>query len=386
MNLRNTSRDRRWGHCMMELRLTKGGDSCGAEVHVRFPAEPDAVWEAISELEQYSTSDGPVQIEEAACPVANLTRFVRCADLDEGSDIQKLNILAVRIDSMSQQEQQLYSTILSCECPPNLDELLRLAGDLNRYELLDGITTDWDLGKWAVENKKLGTNIPESVWSYLDYGSIGRDYAAKHGGEFCSRGYVKRREDTPVQAETPKAILLTLTVSEQSRPLVLPTSEKQLEHIKESFGIKDFSQAVIKSAEYMAPYLDRLIPLDCITVEDANELACCLQQLQSDGGMMKYCCALAAEQPDTFSEALNIAIEHDDYEQVAHDTEEYGKRVLRRIGADDEIIDTIDGFMDFAGLGRMSMEEDGVRQTVFGLVRRLSKPFPPEQESGMQMQ
>ena len=45
-------------------------------------------------------------------------------------------------------------------------------------------------------------------------------------------------------------------------------------------------------------------------------------------------------------------------------------------------MDCIDGYMDFDQLGREMMEEDGVRQTVFGLVRRLSKPFPPEQEIG----
>lgn len=65
--------------------------------------------------------------------------------------------------------------------------------------------------------------------------------------------------------------------------------------------------------------------------------------------------------------------------------DEYGKQALRRAGADDEIIDTIDGYMDFARLGEDSMVEDGVRRTEFGLVRRLSKPFPPEPEIGQMM-
>ena len=56
--------------------------------------------------------------------------------------------------------------------------------------------------------------------------------------------------------------------------------------------------------------------------------------------------------------------------------------MLRRAGADDEIIDTIDGYMNFAQLGADSLEEDGVRRTEFGLVRRLSTPLPPEQEIG----
>ena len=44
-------------------------------------------------------------------------------------------------------------------------------------------------------------------------------------------------------------------------------------------------------------------------------------------------------------------------------------------GADEELISVIDGYMDFEQFGEDSMKEDGVRQTEFGLVRRLSSPF-----------
>ena len=60
------------------------------------------------------------------------------------------------------------------------------------------------------------------------------------------------------------------------------------------------------------------------------------------------------------------------------------REALRRLGADDELLDTIDGYMDFDQLGRDMMEEDRVRQTGYGLIRRLSKPFP-EPETGIQM-
>ena len=42
-------------------------------------------------------------------------------------------------------------------------------------------------------------------------------------------------------------------------------------------------------------------------------------------------------------EALRCAMNLDDYERIPEDTYEYGQTVLRRIGADDELIDTIDG-------------------------------------------
>lgn len=186
--------------------------------------------------------------------------------------------------------------------------------------------------------------------------------------------------------EAPRTMILTLATTERGDTLVLPASEGQLNHAKKDLGIDDFSQAAIAGVDYAVPYLERLIPTDCVSVEDANALALCLKEMeQEDGEILKFCAVLQVEQPATFTEALNIAMDRDDYERVPEDMDEYGKQVLRRIGADDEIIDTIDGYMDFSQLGRDSMEEDGVRRTSFGLVRRLSEPFPPEPEIGQTM-
>ncbi len=142
---------------------------------------------------------------------------------------------------------------------------------------------------------------------------------------------------------------------------------------------------MIASAEYTAPYLNRLIPMDSITVEDANEMALCLQRLKKDGEIMKYCAALEVEEPSTFTEALDMAIDIDDYELISDSEREYGRQALRRMGANDEVLEAIEGCTDFDRLGSEMMDEDGVRQTGFGLVRRLSKPFPPAQEPDQQM-
>lgn len=121
----------------------------------------------------------------------------------------------------------------------------------------------------------------------------------------------------------------------------------------------------------------RITDLLCLEREDLHTLnAFCqrFRQIQQDGMEQTYCAALLAECVGTLSEAL--AIDVDDYELVPEEAEKYGKDVLRRLGADEEVIDTIDGYMDFARLGSDMMEEDGVRQTAFGPVRRLSRPFP----------
>ena len=325
-----------------------------------------------------------MRIEEAACPIANLTGYVRCANLEEGADIQKLNLLALRISDMSPQERQLFSGALDAESVNGLDDVLRIASSLGRYEMIEGVTSDRALGGWLVEHDQLEVTFPKEVQPYLDYAAIGTEYYANHGGAYSPSGYVKRREGIPELAEEKVVLRLVLGTSGEQFSLGLPASDERLEQVKARSGLDDFAQAQIVRIETgpltaLAP----LLPMDCITVEDANELALCLQEMeQEDGALMKYCAVLEVEQPDTFAEALNIAMDRDDYELVPEDMDEYGRQVLRRAGADDEIIDTVDGYMNFAQLGADSLEEDGVRRTEFGLVRRLSTPLPPEQEIG----
>jgi len=100
---------------------------------------------------------------------------------------------------------------------------------------------------------------------------------------------------------------------------------------------------------------------------------------------MFSCVALEVEEPETFMDALHIAMDLDDYELISDYEREYGRESLRRIGADAEILEVIDGYTDFDQLGRDMMKEDGVRQTGYGLIRRLSAPFPPVQEIGQTM-
>mgnify|MGYP007025243039 CR=1 FL=1 len=49
---------------------------------------------------------------------------------------------------------------------------------------------------------------------------------------------------------------------------------------------------------------------------------------------------LEIEEPSTFTEALDVALGLDGYELISGNEQEYGRQVLRRIGADDEILDT----------------------------------------------
>lgn len=360
----------------------------GYGIGLHLPATSDKVREAVSRLTEGLDSRVPVCIDSVSGSVPEIYQYIQRADLRSETDIQNLNLLTERINSMTQEEQQLFSAVLEFEGAGGLDEAIHIADSLDRYEIFPKIKTDEDLGRFLVDTSFMTGkfSFPEAVRPYLDYAKIGKEQYDALGCAYTQHGLVRHREDAPMLEETPRAMLLTLTTSEKRWSLALPASEEQLEHTKEFLGVEDFSQAVIESVEYAAPYLDRLIPLDCIAVEDANELAHCLQEIQKDGEMMQYCAALAVEDPVTFSEALDVALNIDNYKLISNNESEYGRESLRSIGADDELLDTIDGYTDFDQLGRDMMESDGVRQTEFGLVRRLDSPFPPEQEVRMQMQ
>ena len=95
---------------------------------------------------------------------------------------------------------------------------------------------------------------------------------------------------------------------------------------------------------------------------------------------------LEVEEPRSFHEAGTIVMDIDDYELVSSNEREYAFAALGYAGAGDEILEMLDGFTDFDALGRSEMEADGVRETSFGSVRRLSAPWPrQEPELGQTM-
>ncbi len=364
---------------MTLLNLKCGGYGIG----LHLPATSDKVREVVSRLTEGLDSSAPVHISSVSGSVPEICQYIQRADLRSETDIRKLNLLAERIDGMTQEEQRLFSGALDAESLTGLDDVLRIAGSLGRYELIQGVTSDRELGGWLVEHDRLGVKFPKEVQPYLDYAAIGAEYYASNGGAYSPSGYVKRRDGIPELAEEKVVLRLVLETSGEQFSLGLPASDERLEQVKAYLGLDDFAQAQIVRLEPgpdMEP-LGVLLPMDCITVEDANELASCVEDMKQHE-LNVYFSALSAEGASTFSEALNIALELDDYEAVTDNECEYGREALRRMGADEEVMDCIDGYMDFDRLGRDMMEEDGVRQTAFGLVRRLSKPFPPEQEIG----
>ena len=359
---------------MIQLFMKRSGSP--VIVPLNLPASHDAMTEAASQLVEASRA-GKTEIVEIKSVIANLPSYLSGLDPDSRTQLAQLNQLSSIIAKMDSRERNIYAGALDGNSINDLNDMIRVAEQVSDYILIPNVNSDVTLGRYvAVAGQIQGDpRFPEAAWPYLDFAKIGAEYYAEHGGAYTYAGYVLRKQDDELVREKKSKIQLDLSSSQVQVSICLPATKEELERVKRTLGIDCFAEAAVT-------YMDEHIPTTGVCVEDANELAWAIEGMQcEDGELLKYLSVLSVEQPGTMQEALRCAMNLDDYERIPEDTYEYGQTVLRRIGADDELIDTIDGYMDFEKLGEDTMAEEGVRRTEFGLIRRCSSPFAEETQA-----
>ena len=366
---------------MIQLFMSRSGSS--VIVPLRFPASQSAITEASCQLDEDSR-EGKTKIVEMKSVIANLPSYLSGFDPDSRTQLAQLNRLASIIAQMDSRERNIYAGALDGNSINDLNDMIRVAEQVSDYILIPNVNSDVTLGRYvAVAGQIQGDpRFPEAAWPYLDFAKIGAEYYAEHGGAYTHAGYVLLKQDAEPVREKAAKIRLDLSSPQAQASVSLPALKEELERVKKLLGIDCFAEATITKASFAVPNLNEYIPTTGVCVEDANELAWAIEGMQlEDGELKKYLSVLSVERPETMQDALRYAMNLDDYERIPEDTYEYGQTVLRRIGADDELIDTIDGYMDFEKLGEDTMAEEGVRRTEFGLIRRCSSPFAEETQA-----
>jgi len=364
---------------MTQLTLSIKGAKEG--VVLKLPATPAEISEAVAWFDRLNVPQSSIQISGATGPVQNLGHYIATANINDPQDMAKLNELAESIEQMDAYQHRVFTGALDAESINGLDDVLRISNSLDQYILISGVSNDKELGGFLVESGY--KNFPDYVQPYLDYAGIGREYYAERGGAYTSAGYVQRKESQ--QEQRPKdSIIFTLylrAANDRSYKLPLPATEEEIKEARRSLHVEDIDQCSVDRLDHL-PYLSEYIPNLAITVADANDLALSIEEMrQRDGELLKYLSMLSLERPETFPDALHLASNLDDYERIVEGTYEYGQSFLRRHGADEELIEALEGYMDFEKFGSDAMEEDGVRGTEFGLIRRCSHALEEETQA-----
>ena len=370
---------------MLILNLTRGKN--GMRVPLRLPATPADIGAAYAQLDQISPKEDDTRIASVVSEVGFLDRFFRDKQPDS---MDEFNRLAEKLERMNEQQLRIFDGALNAESVNGIADILRVVDSLKDYIFVSGVTTEKELGRFLVDSGYKG--FSESVKPYLDYTAIGTEYYAERGGAFTGSGYTLRRQNADPIAEQKKPVFCLKLQSEtmdglghELITLELPADEDRLRYVKEALKVEDFAEASVMEAKCVNSLYQRYIPLVSPNVYELQELAECLSDIDENRETFKMLSVLALKKPTTAEEALTLASSLDCFEEPLCSAEDYGKTALYQLCEDQEVIDTIDGFIDWQEFGGYMMEQDGFVFAEFGFIRQ-KEPLQPEQSQGMQMQ
>lgn len=128
-------------------------------------------------------------ISDYSCNVSNLS-----SHLDEYENLDELNYFAVKLNDMELDELHKFEeTLKVSDYTSDLDELINLTDNLNKYNFYPEVTNDQDLGYLLVDKLKC-ISVPDEIKMYFDYEAYGRDTRINEGDCFTENGYVVDNE------------------------------------------------------------------------------------------------------------------------------------------------------------------------------------------------
>lgn len=364
----------------MLLYLTRGNQE--PLIPIQYFNEPDIILGAYKQLDHMGTE--PIRIAKVVCNVPNLYQYLSNINMSNGQTIQQLSVLEYFVDRMDENEAKVFAGALDSESINGLADIITVAKNLHLYELIPNVTNDTELGQYLAEHDLLNIAYPQETSQHWDLTAIGIAYYSDHGGAYTEDGYVLRKGELGARKDKVFCIQLQ-NENKQTAFLNLPANNAELQKVCSKLCIEDFSEATLVGFSSPIPHLEELIPTDCFSVTAANELAQSIQaMLQTNGDLLKYKAILEYECPKTFPEAAEYRNELDSYAIVETSNEEYARKALEEIGADQELLDTIDGYMDFEAFGKHQKAEDGIRNTRFGEIGQVS--YDSQQMQNYQME
>ena len=374
------------------LNVNLASNESGSSEWINFPASGLRIKEVFTEL-MSSESNPFLQIMAAETSVTHLHSHLVGKYVDQDRGIPELEFLCRRIEGLTEQEKDVLGAAFDIEKPFSLMEMVNLSCNLDKFMRYPDVHDFAELGQAVLERKKI--EIPEELRQCVDYERKGSGYAASHAGVFSDSGYVVRTGEAlqPLydgkhlpNPSYDRASVFSLRLYSAhyadghpgTYALSLPASEEKLALARENLGVKDLGECSIIDMSSTVQGLENRLPCS-YTVAELNDFAELLTEEVLDGTAEtaeRLIAALAAELPEDMAAATRTAEDQAHYEVLPEDIQtpaDYAGYVMQEaeIFVDDEIAP----FVDYEAFGAQRMQEDGVVQTVHGMVLRDDRPI-----------
>ena len=310
--------------------------------------------------------------------------------IHELPDIFQLNALAKKLAELtSPQDMAAFEGLTGQEIRQNglpipLSRLIGFAGNTEGCALAENVMTDFQLGKFLVENGFLPETeeMSDAAIALLDFGKIGKEHREAEGGLFTAFGYVEQLPEVQNISETtdfqpkrpPYTVLLNvakLPIQERDMlQLRLPAPEEQLQEALDKLGAESWVEVAVSILDCPIPRLNHTLYLDG-EAPQILELAQCLQHLDERGELTKYKAVLEVSNCMDLSKMVSLAGALDDYffEPQTGSPEAVAREELSVI-VNSQDVETLLPYVDLVRYGRALLERDQAVITEYGLLQR----------------
>ena len=387
--------------CEVYLVSSSATDERGVEL--TFPVSQYEMMDAFEQIHTKSPGDVYWQVDEFYC-------FDYIAPhLDESMSIFEFNSLTEQLSKLDERQETALEGLLQMQVKNHMQEnsgiitvpeLMMLASNVDRCQVLADVNTDEALGKFYVENgfREDLDALPDSAYALLDYAKIGKQMRESEAGTFTPHGYVVRTEelqplpDYEPQRDINYMIRLALMNHENEQKtavLDLPATEQRMQEVQEELDAPEWYDAQFTGCDAIVPQLNTLLT-DVEDLPRINELAQALQELKASGQLTKFKAVVSATQCETLEDVFDRI---EKLPQYCFETKVCDKDALVR----DElefVLGGRDADLIYKHLNREAYAEDVLKQygaelTPYGMVNRedfgpLHEPISEQQQEQTQ--
>ena len=387
--------------CEVYLISSSATDERGVEL--TFPVSQYEMMDAFEQIHTKPPGDVYWQVDEFYC-------FDYLAPhLDESMSIFEFNSLTEQLSKLDERQETALEGLLQMQIKNHMQEnsgiitvpeLMMLAANVNRCQVLADVNTDEALGKFYVENgfREDLDALPDSAYALLDYAKIGKQMREDEAGTFTPHGYVVRTEeleplpDYEPQRDINYMIRLTLMNHENEQRtavLDLPATEQRMQEVQKELDAPEWFDAQFTGCDAIAPQLNTLLT-DVEDIPRINELAHSLLELKANGQLTKFKAVISATQCESLDDVFDRL---EKLPQYCFETKIRDKDALVR----DElefVLGGRDADLIYKHLNREAYAEDVLKQygaeiTPYGMVNRadfgpLHEPIPEQQQEQTQ--